>query len=190
MAHINLMTSQARIRECSRQQLRRWNQAILALVIVLGGATAVHYYPCYAAAKERETLEVRAQSIHQLQAANERLEERITQIQEEEQFVLGLSRKTPVVSLIGLIGSAVAENEGKVFLEQIEYSSDSIPGRAVTSRSGDFELTGIGTDGIAVKKFAEALQKQLPHASVQLNKTGEQVVNKQAVQRFTVMCTF
>ena len=88
-------------------------QMYLAIIaLVLSGVTTERYLeiPCHLA-RAAIALEAKYEPIGQLKTANKLLSNQIAAIRDEEQFVLTLSQREPTITLLGVLGEAVAAGQ-------------------------------------------------------------------------------
>lgn len=186
---LNLMSLATRRQECLRARLRQW-LAILGVTaagLCLFGAE--RYWAYQHAAHKQLRMEAKYEPIADLQKSNKSLTRQIDAIRKEEQFVLALSNREPVVTLLGVLGESIADSDNHVFLQKIELNN-AIESNSAATQQSTLELAGIANSGSAVKDFTDTLQSSIPFGKVGVTSTKEQRLKQQTVQDFSLQCTF
>lgn len=187
---INLMTLTSRRREVYRTRLRQWLKVSGALVLILAMVTATHSYGVRKTSLEQQLLETTLEPINHLKEANKRLAKQIAAIRDEGQFVLALSNRKPTVTLLGVLGSAVAKIGDHAFLEKIEISSS---GRATYTQLNSpmvLDIAGLADNQSAAGQVAEELQTSIPSGTVEMTANKETRIKNQSVYDFSLHFTF
>lgn len=187
--YINLMTSRARVRECSRTRVRQWSRILVAVMGMLALHAAIVWWPIYTNSQRCAALEAQYYPLRQMKSANRKLEAQIAHTLDRSQLELALSKQTPVLTLVGVVSQAVAERRGKVFLEQISYKQDA-QGPESGDSPAEVALKGFSDNPNAVKQLAESLRSALPFADVQLQPIQSIELNDYPMQTFQIKCCF
>jgi len=190
MSHLNLMSDQAKVRECCRIRLRQWSFAWGALLAFLALTTVVLYLPCYRNGIERDALEVRAEVVVKLRTANKKLAQELERIQNEEQFALGLSHKVPVVTALGLVSGAVAKEKERLFIEQLRFEGVSVTSKNTAPHTTVLSVAGTAMDEPSVTRFAESMRGAFPFASVRLGEVQKIPSPDHTLHGFSLECSF
>lgn len=186
---INLMSLSVRRQECIRTRLRQWCAALAVLAAVTGIMTAERYWSYQTKVHRQLTLEAKYEPLTDLKKANKSLAKQIDAIRNEEQFVLALSDREPVVTLLGVLGAAVNQSDSHVFLQKIELNN-LVEADAQDTRRSVLELAGIANSGPAVQQFAEILQDLLSFGKIDITSTKEYRLKQQSLQDFSLQCNF
>ncbi|TWU29456.1 hypothetical protein [Bythopirellula polymerisocia] len=187
---INLMTPYARRREIYRARLRQWLKITSALFLVLALVTSAHYYYVRQIGLEQQLLETMLEPINHLKEANKRLAKQIAAIRDEEQFVLALSSENHTVTVLGLLGSAVAKVGDRVFFEKIELSSSGRTDYPQTNSPMVLDIAGIADNKAAAIQVAEELQSSIPAGKVDVTTNKETRINNLLMHNFALHGTF
>ncbi len=186
---LNLMSLAARRQECLRTRLRQWLALLGVTAAFVCLFAAERYWTYHHAVHKQLRLEAKYEPLAELQKSNKSLTRQIDTIRKEEQFVLALSNREPVVTLLGVLGESIANSNNHVFLQKIELSH-AVESTSPVARQSTLELAGIANSGPAVKDFADALQRALPFDKVGVTSTKEQRLKQQSVQEFSWEGTF
>ncbi|MCG8450840.1 MAG: hypothetical protein MI725_14830 [Pirellulales bacterium] len=185
--HLNLMSEQARIRECLRNRWRQWKCFWAVTLAVLGVVGVVTWWPAYRESRHRASLEEQYEPVRLMKAENQSLKQQIQQLRDQEKFVLELSDGFPLVTLLGIVGQTVDKSQGQVFVEELAFEAgDSAGDEPMASLS----LVGLGVNRSAVTRLTDSLQTAIPFASVQLQSQSPTQVNQQSMHKFSIQCFF
>jgi hypothetical protein len=188
-ASINLMSLRTRRQECVRSRLRLWSVALAALAGLMG-LVSVERYLAYRYLLHRQLgLEAKYEPVAELKNANKSLTKQIAVIREEEEFVLALSKRESMVTLLGVLGEVVADADSRVFLKTIGLNNVVVAGSEIV-RESMLEIAGVANSGPAVKELAESLQRSLSFGKVDVTSTQEFRLKQQSMQDFSLECTF
>jgi hypothetical protein len=190
MRSINLMSLQAQRHGCVHARIRQWARMLLVTAVIIGAVTLERYSAYCSAAQSQLALEADYDPIEELKAANKLLAKQITAIRNEEQFVLALSDHEPTITLLGLLGKAVAEANEHVFLQKIELNNMGLAGGPPTEKKTVLDLGGIANSSGAVNEFAQTLQGSVPFGKVDVTSSKEYRIKTQAMQDFTLQGNF
>ena len=119
---INLMSSRARVRECSRTCVRQWSRILASAAGLLVLHATVTWWPVHINSQQRAVLEAQYNPLRQMKATNKKLARQIAGTLDQSKLELALSKQIPVLTLVGLVSQAIADSEGKVFLERIAHT--------------------------------------------------------------------
>jgi Tfp pilus assembly protein PilN len=190
MQHINLMSLQAQRRECVRTRLRQWIYILAVVVVALGLLTLERYFGYRGATQQQLALEAAYDPISELKTANKLLTKQIAAIRSEKEFVLALSEQEPTITLLGLLGKAVADGNERVFLQKIELNNLGLASGSPTQKSTVLDLAGIANTGTAVNQFVETLQSVVPFGKIGITTSKEYRIKQQTMQDFSLQCNF
>lgn len=187
--HIDLMSSRARVRECTRTRLRQWSRILAAAVGLLALHGAITWWPVHTRSLQCAALEAQYEPLRRMKMDNKALARKIADTLDESQLELALSKQTPVVTLVGLVGQAVSNTQGKVFLDRLAYSQDE------TNNNADgalyrVKLEGFGADPVAVSQFTDGLKSTLKFADMQVRTVETIEINQQPMQTFDIEFAF
>lgn len=187
---LNLMSQQSRRHACIRRCLRRWCGIFAALVGLTALLTLERYLVLQSERQNQLALEAKYEPLAALKKSNSSLKSQIEAIHREEQFVLALSRHEPTITLLGVLASAVSENESRVFLQKIELNRVLNGATTQGEASSVLELAGVANSGSVVKQFADSLQKSLSFGKVDVTNSKEYRMKQQLLHDFNVQCNF
>jgi len=187
--HVNLMSPRARVRECTRTRIRQWSRILAAAAGLLALHAAVTWWPAHVRSLQRAALEAQYEPLRQMIMDNKALVRKIAGRLDESKLELALSKQTPVATLVGLVGRAVADTQGKMFLDKIAFRQDEGDGAAGGALS-HVTLEGISADPAAVGQLAELLKSSLAFANVQVGTVESIEVNHHPMQTFQIECSF
>jgi len=188
--HINLMTTRARVKECSRMRVKQWSRILVAVFALLAVHASISWWPIHSSSQRRELMETQYNPLRQMKAANKKLAAQIAGTLDQSKLELALSRQTPVHALVGLVSQKIAESNGEVFLEQIGYSQREKTDVSTASTRSQLALEGFSSDPIAVQRMAESLRSALPFAEVTLHPIESIEINEYPMQTFQIECSF
>jgi hypothetical protein len=189
-SHINLMSTRAKVQECSRTRIRQWSRILAAVVGGIVLHASITWWPVYVNSQERALLETRYSPLRQMKETNKALAAQIATTHDKSKLELVLSRQTPVLTLVGLVSQTVAASEGSVYLEQISYSQDNDPGEATGDPLTQVGLEGYSADPAAIEQLVESLRAALPFADVRLEPIEQIEINASSLNAFQIECSF
>lgn len=187
---INLMTPYARRREIYRTRLRQWLSISSITLLILIITTSVHYYYVREINLERQLLETSLEPINHLKNANTRIVKQIAAIRDEEQFILALSSEKPTVTLLGLLGTAVAKAGDHVFVERLELSNLERSTTTPMETPIAIDIAGLAINKSSAGQLAEGFQTSIPSGKVEVTSNKEIRLKNQLVHDFTLQGTF
>lgn len=183
--HINLMSPRARLRECTRTRLWQWSRILAMTLGLLALHAAITWWPVHVRDLQRAALEAQYEPLRQMKMDNKALARKIASTIDESKLELALSKQTPMATLVGLVGRAVADTHSKVFLEQIVYSAPENDGASGAVES-HVSLEGIGVDPVAVSQFADSLRSSMKFANVEVGTVEAIEVNQHPMHTFQI----
>jgi len=190
---LNLMSEGSRKRGQLRSCLRLWSRILAIVLCVLTVSGLAQWKICHTKKIQQDFAETEYDPIRQLKKENGQLRKQIASIEEAERIPLELAKQQHLLSLIGLASQAVAEQEGNVFLQQIEIERDPLSrlsaGQSIGQPILSFALEGISINRTAITQLAEALRERGPFTAVELSTGQVSYVGKQALQAFSIECT-
>ncbi|QEG34200.1 hypothetical protein [Bythopirellula goksoeyrii] len=187
---INLMTPYARRREIYRTRVRQWLSISSITLLILIITTSVHYYYVREINLERQLLETSLEPINHLKNANTRIVKQIAAIRDEEQFILALSSEKPTVTLLGLLGTAVAKAGDHVFVERLELSNLERSTTTPMETPIAIDIAGLANNKSSAGQLAEGFQTSIPSGKVEVTSNKETRLKNQLVHDFTLQGTF
>ncbi len=191
---LNLMSERSRKRGQARNCLRLWTRIFAGLLLVLTATGFAQWQVCHQEQQKRAAAEAEYDPIRELQAENRRLQKQIDSLHEAERIPLELAKHRPLLGLIGLATQAVAAQDGKIYLRQLEIEREPLVLKKAQNEKARksklrFALEGNSADSTAVTRLADTLRKTGPFADVKLSTNKVSHVGKQAQQAFAVQCT-
>lgn len=187
--HVNLMSLRARVRECTRTRLRQWSRILAAVVGLIALHAAISWWPVHARSLQRAALEAQYEPLREMKMDNKSLTRRIADTLDESRLELALSKQTPVVTLVGLVGRAITDTEGKVFLDKFAYDQRQTNG-ALAEPVSVVRLEGFSLDPVAAGKFADRLKESADFANVEVGTVEAIEVNQHPMQTFQIEFSF
>ena len=187
---LNLMSLGARRQECRRTRQRQWCFVLAGILLCLSLVTTERFFSHRSTLRQQHALEAKYEPIGALKAANKILAKQIAAIRDEEQFVLALSKREPTITLLGLLGDAVADGDSHVFLQKIELVNVGLESMAKDGLGTQLDVAGIANSTSAVNEFKETLQASLPFGKIDISSTKEYQLKQQSMQDFSLQCTF
>jgi Tfp pilus assembly protein PilN len=187
---LNLMSLSARRKECRRMRKRHWSFVLASVLVCLGLVTTQRYLSHMSTLRQQHALESKYEPIGALKSANKILAKQIAAIRDEEQFVLALSKREPTITLLGLLGNAVADGDSHVFLQKIELVNVGLESMAKDGLGTQLDVAGIANSTSAVNAFKETLQESLPFGKIDISSTKEYQLKQQTMQDFSLQCVF
>ena len=175
---------------CTRTRIRQWSRILTAVSGLLVLHATVAWWPVHINSQRRTVLEAQYNPLRQMKATNKRLARQIAGTLDQSKLELALSKQIPVLTLVGLVSQAIADSDGKVFLEQIVYTQNAETGPTTAGSPAQLALEGFCTDPDAVKQLAESLRSALPFADVNLKPIRSIEVNQHPMQTFQIVCSF
>ena len=188
--YVNLMSKQSRIREIRRTRLRQWTRALLVLAAILLAPTLAVWRPVHQQGKRLAALQTQYEPIRQLISENKEFRKKIDQALEQDRLALALSNQTPVVTLLGMIGQAVAAANGEVFVQRLAFEQDSHPWEESDQTPSTVTLVSLASTAYAAPGFLETWKTIVPFAAAQLVASETTVVEGNARHGFTLKSTF
>jgi hypothetical protein len=189
MAHgINLMSDRAQFRAAAERLIRGWSLGIGAMILTIAPVAAWTWQARRGVAHEQEALEARYEPIRRLAAENRRLNAAAVQLVQSERTALELSQRRPVAALLAVIGEAVAEMEGNVFITRINLTQTpaNVPG--VVS-GGQLILEVSSVEGFDVARLVRALERP-PLRAVKVLSSEADATGEVSHDRHSIECTF
>jgi hypothetical protein len=187
---VNLISPQARVRGMQRTRLRQWSRVLAAVGAALIPLTIYTWWPAHRELQHLERLEARYEPIRQLIADNKAARKQIDEILQRDQIALALSEATPVVQLLGLVGTAVSEADGAVYIQQLSFEQSARPWQTASDEPTAVTLRGLGRGQAAAGDLTVALRSVLPLASVERLSSEAVLVNDHPRQAFTLKGSF
>ena len=185
--YVNLMSNSARVRQCYRDRFRLWSRLLVSTLAMLSIHFLVNWWPLHAQNLNLQVLESHYVPLKEQKTDISRLTRKIANVRNDSQLELAISHDTPVLSLLGLVGEAVSNSQGKVFLENIDYVQAGAYGKR-SSETEKLALSGLATDPWAVETLAEQLRAVVPLAEIQILKSEPIEINRHPMQLFQIEC--
>lgn len=186
--HLNLMSQPARHREALRRVVRLWSQVTASVVLVLVPVGLATWWRCDDARRRQAVASAQYEPIRKMKNENDALKKQIESLLTQERVPLVLSRRQPVLSLVGLASRAVAEEGGTVYLEQLALEQSSQIENAANGTRSTCVLEGIGRDVRGVSQLADRLRTDGPFTHVGLETDETNRPGAENVQQFTIHC--
>lgn len=189
MCGVNLMTTRALRWECCRDQARRWGCVIAVAGILMVIVAGVLQLKLHGNQQRLNVLEARYEPIAQLLNLNKLYREQIEQIRSEEQFVLMLSKKESLVTLLGLLAQASAEESQSLFFQKIAIeNSETMQVERVNS--GVIAVAGISSSKAVIDDFVSSLKSTLPVEKVDVTSSREMKRKNRSLHEYNLECTY
>ena len=186
---LNLMSEKSWKREQMRRSVRLWSRALVVVMLLLSVVGIAKYRECQHDARLQAYAESGYEPTRQLKLENNRLRNQIQLIQTEERFSLALAEDRPVLSLIGLTTRAVTEQDGQIYLQQIEIEREAVVLEPSGPSTLSFTLGGLAVNQSAVTQLTDALREAGPFVAVEMSMNSPTIINKQSPQAFSIQCT-
>jgi len=124
--------------------------------------------------------------------ANKEYQKSIERVRAQEKTALALAKiDTPVVTLLGIVGQAVANNQGNVALENLDFrQSAAVLSSQPTDEQTSIEIAGKGIDENSVNQLATDLRSALHFAEVQIQSSEPERIHEQQIQKFSIKFSF
>ena len=190
--HLNLMSDRSRIRTCTRKRIRQWTLVLMTLCILLVPTWFAIWLPVYQQNQHVAALETRYEPFRQMSKASKEFKKRIELVQAQEKISLALAKiDTPVVTLLGLVGKTVAESQGQVYLEKLEFQQSAA---AISDEENDTTtsilVAGRGANKKSVLRLNKNLKTALPFADIKLRSSKPEFINQKQIEKFLLQCSF
>ena len=190
---LNLMSERSRKRGQVRRCLRLWTRIAVAVMLLLTVAGVVQWRVSYLGKLNRDSSETEYDPIRRMKLENARLQKQLASLQEAERIPLELAKHQPLLGLVGLATQAVAAQDEKIYLQQIEIKR--VPLLLETTKQAknrstlSFAIEGFSVDSTAVTRLADSLREKGPFTNVELRTNKTSRVGKQSKQAFAIRCT-
>ncbi len=194
--HLNLMSRRSRVRISIRTRLRQWTTVLAALAALLAPTWFVFWWPVHQQGQHTAALDVKLEPYRQMNQASKGFQNNIARVRAQEKTALALAQiDTPVVTLLGMISKAIANHQGRVVIENLEFHQSA----AVLSEHApkheanvqiSIDIEGLGIDADSVNRLANEFRSALPFADVQIKSSEPQHINQQPMQLFFIQCAF
>ncbi len=118
----------------------------------------------------------------------ELLKVKIDELRSRESIVLSLADEQSMLTLVGLLGRATKQCDGKLCVQrlQLDRRQDSSGNQFVKV----LQLEGIATDNHLVARFAAALRDSEAFQRVELKSSGRRVADQNVDQAYSLECVF
>ena len=186
---LNLMSEPARKRELLHRCVRLWLRLLAGVVTVLVLCGISEWRACQIEQSRYAAVDAEYEPIRQLKIENGRLQKEINALREAERIPLELAKSRPLLGLLGLATSAVTQQNGRVYLKQLEIERDPLDLNPKVNPMLRFAIEGVSVDTSAVTRLANSLREDGPFANVELHNMRSTLVGKQEQQTFNIECT-
>ncbi len=190
---LNLMSERSRKRGQVRRCMRLWTRIAVAVLLLLTAAGVMQWHSSYLERMKRDSSESEYEPIRRMKLENARLQKQLTSLQEAERIPLELAKHQPLLGLVGLATQAVALQDERIYLQQIEI--ERVPLLLETTKQAKIRSTlslaieGFSVDSTAITRLADSLREKGPFTDVELSTNKTSRVGKQAKQAFAIRCT-
>ncbi len=184
--HVNLMSRQARIREIRRTRLRQWAKISGVVAVLLVPPSLLAWWPVYQQRQRLAALESQYEPVREMIAVTKSYRHRIEQIQQEQRLALALAKQTPVVTLLGLIGKAVARSQGQVYVQHVAFRQAADPWPDAREGTGVVIVEGLAIRDHSVTELTAELRSVVPFTEVELDCAETVTVQNEPRQSFTI----
>ncbi len=190
--HLNLMSNRSRVQTCARKRLRQWTVVLTVLGFLFIPTWFAIWLPVHQQGEEVAALEARYEPFRQMNKASKEFKKRIELVQAQEKISLALAKiDTPVVTLLGIVGKTVAESQGQVYLEKLEFQqSASLLSEQESETSRAISVAGRGISKKSVIRLRKNLKTALPFADVKLRTSKPEFINQQQIEKFLLQSSF
>lgn len=187
---INLMSDRAVAREATRRRLRQWASVLGLVVLVLAPIGGWRWWRTHRLARERAAATARYEPVRQMKSENAALAEEIETLRSTQGVQLALAAERPVLALVAVASSAVAEQGGVVFLRQLDVEQDPLAATDSEASRSSFVVEGAAYDARAVARLADALKEAAPLANVNVNTSDGRREGEGRLTAFTIRCAY
>lgn len=188
MHYVNLISPAARARQIRRARIRQWRLVLTAVVLLLVPAVGVAWWPVYRGEKRIAALEMQYEPTRQLMAETCKLRKQIDAARSRGRLALALGKQKPMLTLLGLVGQAVAETEEEVVLATLTFKQP--PGPWSQPDSTRLELSGIGKSGQGTSILTDQLRARLPATEVAILQARPVTKRGELRSEFTIEAAF
>jgi len=194
--HLNLMSRRSRLRISIRTRLRQWTIVLATVAALLVPTWFLIWWPVHQQGHHTAALDTKLEPYRQMNQASKGFQKNIARVRAQEKTALALAQiDTPVVTLLGIISKAIANHQGRVVLENLEFHqsaavlSEHAPKHEANVQTS-IDIEGLGIDADSVNRLANEFRSTLPFADVQIKSSEPQSINRQPMQSFFIQCTF
>jgi len=194
--HLNLMSSRARVRSCVRTRLRQWTITLLTVTVLLVPIWFLLWWPVHQKGQQVAALDAKFEPLRQMNQTSKRFQKDIERVRAQEKTSLALAKvDTPVVTLLGMVSKAIADNQGRVVIEQLDFRqsaavlSEHTPAEGANSQTS-IHVEGLGIDEKAISQLVRTMKSTLPFADVQIQPSKPKRIYQQEMQTFFIQCFF
>jgi len=190
--HLNLMSSQSRVHACIRIRIRQWARALAIVSALLVPTWFLFWWPVHQEGQHVATLDAKFEPLRQMNRASKGFQQNIERIRAQETTALALAKiDTPVVTLLGMVSKAVANTQGNVVLENLDFhQSATVLSQEETEERISVELQGRARDEFSIDQLANDLRSALPFADLQISSSKPERIHQQQMQIFTIQFSF
>jgi hypothetical protein len=192
--HLNMLPIRLRQNQIVKRRAKQWTlvwSGALAAALLVAWFRAAD---CRRLTSELVVLEARNAVVKKMQAdlRNARLE--LQDLEQREALVLELSKRRPMLVLLGILSRAARECEGNVSVTRIVWQAENSPRGEVPAgangSSPSLTLEGIGLSNVWVARFAAVLRDDEITRDVQLTSTQQRTINDHRAHGYNVVCHF
>jgi len=194
--HLNLMSSRSRVRSCVRTRLRQWTIVLATVTALLLPTWCLLWWPIHQKGQQVATLDAKFEPLRQMNQDSKRFQRNIERVRAQEKTSLALAKiDTPVVTLLGMVSKAIADNQGRVVIEKLEFHQSAAVLSQQKSTQGSNSQTalhveGLGIDEKAISRLVRSVKSTLPFANIQSKPSKPRHIRHQDMQTFLIQCLF
>jgi len=194
--YLNLMSSRSSVRSCVRTRLRQWTIVLATVTALLLPTWCLLWRPVHQKGQQVAALDVKFEPLRQMNQASKRFRKNIERVRAQEKTSLALAKiDTPVVTLLGMISKAIADNQGRVVIEKLEFHQSAAvlsqhePAEGNNSQTS-INVEGLGIDEKAISQLVRSVKSSLPFANIQNEPSKQRRIYHQEMQTFLIQCLF
>lgn len=192
--HINLLPCESRRRVMRRFRLWQWSVA-WSLAIVVGVALGWNGYRERLAIEEERDQNARTyEPVKVLKEELKVMRTSVDTLQEQEKMAEELVDKRPAITLLGTLGQAAKQSQGRLQIGYLRLGKSGERGMAVslddTSDAQVVLLRGISLDIASVTQFVDALRESSLFTQVDMKPTKESKIGTYTAFAYHVECAY
>ena len=95
-----------------------------------------------------------------------------------------------MVTVVGLVGKAVANSRENIVLNKVDFQQDTTLQDPETANSEpQIQLQGIAANDEAIEKFTQSLQTAFPFGNIVLKSSEQKEFNSKTIYEFSIQCS-
>lgn len=190
---VNLLPQPFLRRQLMVQRIMQWSAVLVGVVVVGALVGGIQWKRLK---NQEATLAFLANEygpVEQMQQEIGEIQQRIEQVKQSETLVLGLADEESMLSLIGIVSDAARQCDGNVVVRNLKVERNTGMRNGKNAAYRVLTLEGVGTDNIAVARFARALTDSNAFDDVQLKSTAVKGAPQSQLpdeRSYTLECVF